>query len=422
MLHNIPTTEIGPQGDAMADAVSSCVHCGFCLPACPTYQVLGEEMDSPRGRIFLMKDALEGNLPLDDVLPYIDKCLGCLACETACPSGVPYRNLITPFRAHSEKLRSRTLFDRLLRQVVLQTLPYPGRFRLSAKFGKVGAMFSGLMPGRLRTMLSLLPPNIPPAKPLPERTPAVGKRRARVALLAGCAQQVLAPEINHAAIRVLSQSGVEVVVPKKQTCCGALSAHTGAGAQAKKFAKKNIAAFPKDVDCLVTTAAGCGSGIHEYSLWLKGESEEDAAAELGHLAKDICVFLDQLGSLNFAPLKEPLKVVYHDACHLSHGQGVTSEPRKLLQQIDNLELLNVPGADLCCGSAGTYNLEQPQTAHELGQQKAQAILSTGAQAIATGNIGCLVQVQNHLAELSRPLPVRHTIEWLADSIEPALNV
>ncbi|MGI9458140.1 MAG: (Fe-S)-binding protein, partial [Aeoliella sp.] len=219
------------------------------------------------------------------------------------------------------------------------------------------------------------------------------------------------------AIRVLSQSGVEVLVPRNQTCCGALSAHTGAGKQARLLARKNIAAIPRDVDCLVTTAAGCGSGMHEYPLWLKGEPEESAAAELSHLAKDVCAFLDELGSLQFAPLGQPMKVAYHDACHLAHGQGVTTQPRKLLRQIENLELLDVPGGEFCCGSAGTYNIEQPDTAYALGQQKAHAILSTGVEAVATGNIGCMVQVQLHLAKLGHPLPVRHTVEWLADSIQ-----
>ncbi|QDU88530.1 Lactate utilization protein A [Pirellulimonas nuda] len=415
MQHKIPIAQLGPQAEAMAGAVSSCVHCGFCLPACPTYQVLGEEMDSPRGRIFLMKDVLEGNLALEEALPYIDRCLGCLGCEPACPSGVPYRNLLTPFRAHAEQRRKRSLFDRLLRQVVLQTLPYPGRFRASARLGKLAAFTAPLLPTRLRNMLAMLPAHIPPARPLPTFTPAVGPRRARVALLAGCAQQVLAPQINHAAIRVLSHSGVDVLTPRGQSCCGALSAHTGAAQQAKRLARRNLAAFPLEVDCVVTTAAGCGSGMHEYPLWFRGEPDEAAARRLAEQTKDVCAFLDELGGYRPAALAAPVRVAYHDACHLSHGQGVAAQPRRLLGLIGNLELLDVPGGEFCCGSAGTYNLEQPQTAHELGRRKAEAILSTGAQAVATGNIGCMVQVEQHLAALGRPLPVRHTIEWLADA-------
>ncbi len=371
MLHKIPVDELGPSGQAMADAVTSCVHCGFCLPACPTYQVMGEEMDSPRGRIFLMKEVLEGNLPLDEATPYIDRCLGCLSCEPACPSGVPYRDLITPFRSHAEGLRSRPLFDRLLRWVVLHTIPYPGRFRASARLGSLSSNLSFLLPKRMQLMTAMLPQKLPASRPLPEITHAVGPRRARVALLAGCAQQVLAPEINHAAIHVLANSGVEVLVPKSQGCCGALAAHTGAGQQAQDFARKNLEAFPRDVDCVLTTTAGCGSGMHEYPLWLKDDPREADARELASLVKDVSVFLSELGPLDLAPLERPTRVAYHDACHLSSGQGVSAQPRALLRQVGNLELVEVSGGQLCCGSAGTYNIEQPETANNLGRQKAE---------------------------------------------------
>ena len=402
----------------MADAIAACVHCGFCLPACPTYQELGEEMDSPRGRIFMMKDALEENLPLEEVLPYVDRCLGCLACEPACPSGVPYRELITPFRGLAEKQRSRSWVDQFFRQAALQTLPYPFRFRASARLGKWFKRLGPILPQRLRGLLNLLPERIPKSRPLPAVTSARGARRARVALLAGCAQQVLAPEINHAAIKVLSLSGVEVVVPPGQSCCGALSAHTGADRQAKQLARKNLTALPRDVDCVLTTAAGCGSGMHEYPLWFRGEADEDAAMQLSGMTKDICGFLRELGELRFAPLANPIQVAYQDACHLNHGQGVSREPRQLLLQVEGLELLEIPGTSFCCGSAGAYNIEQPKIASQLGQQKAKAILSTGAAAVATGNIGCMVQIQQHLGLLGSRLPVRHTIEWLADSVLP----
>ncbi|QDS99561.1 glycolate oxidase subunit GlcF [Adhaeretor mobilis] len=415
MQHSIPSAELGPRGQAMADAVSSCVHCGFCLPACPTYQVLGEEMDSPRGRIFLMKDVLEDRLPLEQALPYVDRCLGCLGCEPACPSGVQYGDLITSFRAHSERKRSRTFFDRLMRQVVLQTLPYTARFRWAARLGKLASFTSPLLPHRLSNMLAMLPAQLPPSEQLPEVTPAIGPRRARVALLAGCAQQVLAPQINRAAIELLSRNGVEVVVPQAQGCCGALAAHTGADRLAMEAARKNLRAFPGDINAVVTTAAGCGSGMHEYPLWLKGTQEEAQAHALASMTKDVCVFLAELGPVGFAPLADPLRVAYHDACHLAHGQGVREQPRQLLQMIGNLELVEVPDREFCCGSAGTYNLEQPEVATELGERKAAAIVSTEAQAVATGNIGCMVQIENHLADAGRCLPVKHTIEWLADS-------
>ena len=412
MQHSIPINEVGPAGESMADAVSTCVHCGFCLPACPTYDVLGEEMDSPRGRIILMKEVLEGNLPMEEALPYIDRCLGCVGCVTACPSGVQYGELLTPFRAEAEAVRKRTLFDRILRRFVLETLPYPNRFRLATLMGRLARPIRDLIPGRAGDMLELLPEKLPKADRLPEIFPHQGERRARVALLVGCAQQVLAPEINWATLRVLSVNGVEVVIPRAQTCCGALAAHTGASWQAKKFARANLAAFPTDVDAILTTAAGCGSGIHEYGLWLAGEPEQEAAERFAERCQDVSLFLDRLGLQKPTALREPTKVAYHDACHLAHAQGVVSEPRRLLRAIGNLELVDVPRGDLCCGSAGTYNIEQPEIAAELGQQKADAILTTGCDVVATGNIGCMAQLETHLARTERPPRVYHTMQLL----------
>ncbi len=396
----------------MAKAVQTCVHCGFCLPACPTYNDLGNEMDSPRGRIFLMKEVLEGKCELDEALPYIDRCLGCLGCVTACPSGVPYDQLITPFRAYSEQKRHRTLFDRFLRAFVLSTLPYPRRFKWGVRTGRFAKPFAWLMPRSLRSMLDLLPSSLPAAPALPEIYSAEGTRRARVALLAGCAQQVLAPEINWATLRVLARNGVEVVIPRRQGCCGALAAHTGAGEKAKVFARHNLKAFPKDVDAIVTNAAGCGSGRHEYPLWLKGEPEEQEAQALAKRCKDVSVFLDELGLSDPPPAPEPTVIAYHDACHLGHAQKVRVQPRRLLSRIGNVRVVEVPEGDLCCGSAGTYNIEQPDVAARLGKKKAEAILETGASLIATGNIGCLTQIRTHLTLLGRPLPTYHTMEIL----------
>ncbi|MCA9258482.1 MAG: 4Fe-4S dicluster domain-containing protein, partial [Planctomycetales bacterium] len=280
MLHTIDVAQAGPRGKEMGEAVTACVHCGFCLPSCPTYHTLQEEMDSPRGRIFLIKDVLEGSLPLEQALPYVDRCLGCLGCVTACPSGVKYDELITSFRGFAEPRRKRSVADRFVRQIVLQTLPYPGRFRTAARLGLLFSPLAALMPGRLKNMLHMLPPRLEKADPLDEVYPAVGARRARVALLAGCAQQVLAPRINRATIEVLTRNGVEVVVPSQQGCCGALGAHTGAMDQAVESAKRNVAAFRGEFDAVITNAAGCGSGMHEYPLWLKDEPEADAAREL----------------------------------------------------------------------------------------------------------------------------------------------
>ena len=412
MQHKIPTAEIGPRGEKMAAAVEACVHCGFCLPDCPTYQELGEEMDSPRGRIILMKEVLEGNLSVAGAAPYIDRCLGCLGCVTACPSGVAYDELITSYRGHVEDSRQRTFRERLLRRLLLSTLPYPGRFRFAIRSGRLLRPLARFLPAQFAAMLSLLPAGLPRKERLPELTPAEGERRGRVALLAGCAQQVLAPQINSATVRVLAKNGVEVVVPRGQRCCGALAAHTGAAAEARSAARHNTQVFPHDVDAVITNAAGCGSGLHEYPLWLAGEEQQAAAEELAARAIDISQYLVNLGPRVSAALSEPLKVVYHDACHLAHGQGVRSAPRQLLESISNLQLCTLPDSEICCGSAGSYSIEQPQIANQLGVRKAEAVLASGADLVATGNIGCMTQIETHLQRLGKPVPVQHTIELL----------
>ena len=412
MQHKIPVDERPPLTEPMADAIESCVHCGFCLPTCPTYVVSGEEMHSPRGRIILMKEVLEGDLSLAEATPYIDSCLGCLACVTACPSGVEYGELITPFRMETEAARERPLAEKALRRLVTETLPYPARFRAAAQAGGVAKPLQPLLPKKLGSMLGMLPERVPKAQPLPEFFPAVGKKRARVALLAGCAQQVLDPDLNWATLRVLVHNGVEVVIPKAQSCCGALAAHTGVKTQAQAFARNNLKAFPDDVDAIITNAAGCGSGLHEYPLWLKGEPEEEKALAFSSKAKDISMFLSELGVLEPPALTKPLKIAYHDACHLAHAQKVTGEPRGLLKQIPGVELLEPIDADLCCGSAGTYNLEHPEMARELGLRKAQNLLSTGAELIVSGNIGCTTQITLQLKNLRQPLPVLHTVQLL----------
>ncbi len=416
MRHSIPVDSLGPQGPSMAEAVASCVHCGFCLPACPTYLALGEEMDSPRGRILLMKGALEGELTQEEVLPYVDRCLGCLACVTACPSGVEYGDLLTPFREMAEKQRSRSPMEELTRTLTNQTLPYPGRFRAAAALGRYTKVFRPFLPPALRTMLDLLPERLPPRDALPQLSPARGERRARVALLSGCVQQVLTPGINRATVDVLTSNGVEVVIPPRQGCCGALSMHTGAADQARGLARRNFSAFNlDDVDAVVTNAAGCGSGMHEYPLLFAGEEEEQEARDFAAKVQDVTVFLDALGIDPPAPLPAPMTVAYHDACHLAHAQGVTDAPRRLLSAIPNLTLVPIPEGEICCGSAGSYNIEQPEIAAQLGQRKAEAILSTGAQAVVTGNIGCMTQIDSHLRRLGKPLDIFHTVELLNGS-------
>lgn len=413
MQHTIPVEAIGPVGAEMARAVETCVHCGFCLPTCPTYLTLGEEMDSPRGRIFLMKSALEGTITVADTLPYVDRCLGCMACVTACPSGVRYSELLTPYRALAEGQRARPLSERLARTLVRQTLPYPARFRLAVRAGKLARWVRRWLPAPLAAMLDLLPETLPEAAPLPHLFPAEGQRRARVALLAGCVQQALAPEINWATLRVLAKNGVEVVIPEGQGCCGALMMHTGEADAARALARRNLRAFPlNDVDAILTNTAGCGSAMKEYGLLFKGQAEVDQAQAFARRARDVSEFLAELGLNPPPPLPQPIHLAYHDACHLTHAQSIALPPRQLLRQIPNLVVLDVPESELCCGSAGVYNLEQPEIASSLGQRKVSNILRTGAAAVAMGNIGCMVQIRAHLERLGQPLPVLHTLEVL----------
>lgn len=416
MLHSIAPDAHGPLTAPMQHAVEACVHCGFCLAACPTYRELGQEMDSPRGRIVLMKEVLERKLDWPAAQPHIDRCLGCLACEPACPSGVSYRDLISPFRTLASRQIRRTTAFKLRHFVAAQTLPFPTRFRIAAQVARLGKRFTGLLPPTLRPMLDLLPARLPPAQSWPALTPAQGHRRARVALLLGCVQRVLEPDINTATISVLTRNGVEVVLPQNQCCCGALAWHTGDLSTAQKFARHNLQAFPSDIDAILTNAAGCGSALLEYPLILRGTPFQAQAETFRRRVLDVSRFLAQLGlrEPNAAPAVRH-RIAYHDACHLVNAQNVRAEPRTLLRSIPGLELCELSDPHLCCGSAGTYNLDQPLIAASLGRQKAQAALATGANLIATGNIGCLIQLRSHLARLGSPVPVRHTMQVLRDA-------
>lgn len=416
MQHRIAADRLGPGGERMAAAVQACVHCGFCLAACPTYAVLGQEMDSPRGRIYLMKGILEGELSADGAAAqHLDRCLGCFACVTACPSGVRYDELVTLFRQHVEPRRNdRSPGRRALRRGLMAILPHPGRFRAAARAGSLARRVRRLVPQGARALLDLLPDRLPPADHLDGVFPAEGRRRARVALLAGCVGQVLSPSINRACIRVLNKSGVEVVVPRGQGCCGALAMHVGLGDEARRLARRNLAVFLRDsVDAVLTTAAGCGSAMKEYPLLFAGLGDEGRARELSAKVRDVSEFLDQLGIPAPGPLPRRLRVAYHDACHLAHAQGIRLAPRRLLSQIPNVELVEIPDGDTCCGSAGTYNLEHPDVARTLQERKVEAILSTGAEVVAAGNIGCLVQMRAGLARRASPVSVLHTMELLA---------
>ena len=396
----------------MLEPIEKCVHCGFCLAACPTYSLLGEEMDSPRGRIYLMKNVLEERLDAEEAQPYIDRCLGCMACVPACPSGVEYGDLLVSYRALQEEERSRSLTDALTRKLVCETLPYPKRFRLAVRGGKIGKSFAALLPDAFGAMLSLLPESLPAPMPLPAILPAQGERRGVVALLLGCAQQVLAPEINYAAAHVLAANGVEVHIPRGQSCCGSILTHVGAEDQARQLARGNFPLMPDDVDAIITTAAGCGSGIKDYELLFKGEADAERARAFSLKVMDFSAYLAALGLRPPAGFAAERIVAYQDACHLLHAQGHEQEPRALLRQVPNLRLATIADAGMCCGSAGTYNIDQPDIAAELGKRKADAILAAEPDVIVSGNIGCITQIRAHLRRQGDDRPVMHLAELL----------
>ena len=413
----------------MDQAVTACVHCGFCLPSCPTYQQLGEEMDSPRGRIYLMKQVLEGRLDAADAQPHIDRCLGCLACETSCPSGVPYHQLISPYRSVTPARRS--WWQRCQRRLVMATLPYPKRFRWAVRLSGWTKALRPWLPRATHAMLDLLPARLPPEPRLSGLFSAASRPpRARVALLAGCVQRALDPSIQRATIEVLNRNGVDVLVPEPQGCCGSLAWHIGEADAARAFARKLIDAFPPvaadsgtdpdaaepsaapALDAVVVNAAGCSSGMREYALMFTGAdpAERERAGRFAGLVTDVSVLLHRLGITPPPPLRRRLRVAYHDACHLGHAQGVRSQPRELLRSIPGLELVELDDGERCCGSAGTYNIDQPALARDLGEAKAGAVRATGCDLVVTGNIGCMVQIRAHLG--GDPVPVLHTIQAL----------
>jgi glycolate oxidase iron-sulfur subunit len=418
------------QGPVPIDAglVADCVHCGFCLPTCPTYLLWGEEMDSPRGRIYLMKQRLEGE-PLDDTMvQHFDQCLGCMACVTACPSGVQYDKLIEATRAHVEDEHSRSPRERALRSLVFQLFPYPRRLRatrpLLRAYQRSGAarlvhrprLFDRLPP-TVAAMERLMPAVARERESVADVTPAEGRRRARVGMLLGCVQREFFPGVNAATARVLAAEGCEVVAPRAQGCCGALSLHSGRAAEAVRFAKRTIAAFESlDVDAVVVNAAGCGSSMKDYAHVLRDDPAwAPRASAFSAKVRDVTELLTELGPV--APRHPlPVSVAYHDACHLSHAQGVRMPPRQLLAAIPGLELTEIAEADICCGSAGVYNLLQPVAARELGDRKAAHVLATGAELVVTANPGCLLQIQAAAQRAGRSLALAHTVQVLDASI------
>lgn len=398
----------------MAAAVQACVHCGFCLPTCPTYRTDGQEMDSPRGRITLMKEVLQGDLSLEQAKPHLDACLGCLSCETACPSGVQYRDLISPFRAWANAKSPKPRLQRLWHRLLLATLPFPNRFEFVARLGAPFKWLAPLLPNKLAAPLDLLPSSLPKTEVLDEKYSPTAPPRGRVALLAGCAQQILAPGINLAAIRLLKAVGYEVSLPPEQGCCGAMAWHLGEDSSAVKMARQNVDAFSaQSYDAIITTAAGCGSAMHEYPLILAGTDRHEQALALVGKMQDVCQFLAAKSDLTFNATAQPMNVTVQDACHLLHGQKVSRELRSLLHRIPGVTIVESAEADMCCGSAGTYNLDHPHRAALIGQEKARHLTNAGAQLVVTGNIGCLMQLRAHLRDR---LPVLHIVEFLAQHL------
>jgi len=432
------TTEYLPKLDSThppdPKLIDACVHCGFCLSTCPSYRVIGKETDSPRGRIYLMDALNQGTIPLSDAtVQHFDSCLGCLACVTTCPSGVQYDKLIEAMRPQVERNHDRSLPDRLLRKFIFSLLPYPDRLRLFLApllvYQKTGLQKLIRSIGWLKqispplaAMESLMPDLSPKGfqDNIPELIPAQGEKRYRVGLLLGCVQRLFNPDVNEATVRVLTANGCEVVVPRSQGCCGALTHHQGQVEQTKILARQSIDSFAEmNIDALIVNASGCGHTLKEYASILADDPDyaEKAKAFVSKV-KDVQEFLYDVGlTAKLSPLQdEPLTLVYQDACHMIHGQKISVQPRQLLKQIPNVKLREPIDAALCCGSAGIYNILQSEVAEELGDQKVQNLLDTGASVIASANIGCYTQISKHLKLQGKTTPVLHPIQLLDFSI------
>jgi glycolate oxidase iron-sulfur subunit len=436
--------------DALREVAKDCVHCGFCLPTCPTYQLWGQEMDSPRGRIYLVNEILDGAPLSESAAEHFDRCLGCMACVTACPSGVQYDQLIEAARVWTEDARSgvqpaageaaradavpavlpagkRTIGDRVARTAIFSLFPYPRRLRAltaplrtAQRTGLDRRLARSSLPGRVSPTLGAALRLAPPAaasRSLPERVAARGTRRAIVGMLTGCVQSVFFPQVNASTARVLAAEGCDVIIPRGQGCCGALSMHAGREAEAMTFARRTIAMFARaGVDAIVVNSAGCGSAMKEYERLLAGDDEwAERAAEMSGKVRDLAEFIAEIGPVaKRHPL--PVTAAYHDACHLAHAQQITRQPRELLRAIPDLTLVELADAGTCCGSAGVYNLLQPEAASELGERKAESVLAAGAPLLISANPGCTLQIASALTARGGHVAVAHTAEILDASI------
>lgn len=404
----------------------SCVHCGFCTATCPTYQVLGDELDSPRGRIYLIKDMLENNrVPDEKTVKHIDRCLSCLACMTTCPSGVHYMHLIDHAREYIEQKYQRRWDDKLIRWMLALILPYPNRFRLAMFGANIAKPFAKILPKKLRSMVAFAPSKLPPKSPndRPQVFPAIGERKKRVVLMTGCAQKALNTDINDATIRILTRHGCEVVVAKGAGCCGALTHHMGKTSDSHKTAAKNIEAWTREMDgegldAIVINTSGCGTTVKDYGHMFREHALANEAKRVSKIAKDISEVMIDLG-LNNANKAKNLKVAYHAACSLQHGQQIKTHPKNLLKQA-GFTVVEPAEPHLCCGSAGTYNLMQPEISGQLKDRKIKHIEATKPQIIAAGNIGCMMQIGS-----ATNIPIVHTIELLdwatGGPIPPAMS-
>ncbi|MFC0242288.1 glycolate oxidase subunit GlcF [Rhodopseudomonas telluris] len=425
MKTDFSLTQLADPDIAEADKIlRACVHCGFCTATCPTYVLLGDELDSPRGRIYLIKEMLESDKPpTADVVKHIDRCLSCLSCMTTCPSGVNYMHLVDQARVRIERDYQRPFWDRVVREALSWMMPHPGMFRLGMWAARLVQPFAALLPsshdlarptllGRIKAMLALAPKQLPERGPESGTTfPAIGPKRGRVALLHGCAQQVLAPRINRAAINLLTRHGIEVVLAADEACCGALIHHLGRDTRTLEYARTNIKAWLREIDrggldAILVTTSGCGTVIKDYGFMLREDPEFAAsAARVSGLAKDISEYISGL-ELIPQQAHDNLVVAYHSACSLQHGQKITRLPKELLSKT-GFVVKDIPESHLCCGSAGTYNILQPDIATRLRDRKVANIASVKPDVIAAGNIGCMVQIAS-----GTDVPVMHTIELL----------
>jgi glycolate oxidase iron-sulfur subunit len=432
-------TQLADPDIAEADKIlRACVHCGFCTATCPTYVLLGDELDSPRGRIYLIKEMLEKDTPpTQEVVKHIDRCLSCLACMTTCPSGVNYMHLVDQARVKIEKDYTRPLPERVLRAVLAWVLPRPGWFRASMILARFGRPLAALLPTpsaapakptllrRIKAMLALAPGSLPPRGASGGSVfPAQGAKRGRVALLQGCAQQVLAPRINQAAINLLTRHGIEVVLVKDEQCCGALTHHLGRDADALARVRANITVWTAEadrggLDAILMTTSGCGTVIKDYGFMLREDRDfAAAAAKVSALAKDITEYLGGIDLQAPRQQRSDIVVAYHSACSLQHGQKITQAPKELLSK-NGFVVKDVPESHLCCGSAGTYNILQPDIANKLRDRKVANIAMVKPDMIAAGNIGCMVQIASGTS-----VPVVHTVElldWATGGPRPGLN-